>query len=958
MVKNKPREMGNADSFSGLLFGVHRLSSFGFQSETNSASNRFIPERNSVKGSSGTVSQESHSQDSPSVSSGVLEHVFPGAQENGRLETNSQSETTKSVYQTSQIQDGVSFYSNEDRPQRVLGHQSRSQGCVPTHSNSPKLPQMAEIYGGGPGFSVYSPSIRPFDISQSFYKNCESSRSFSEEVRNQNIYVSRRLAHRRPFRGQGQVKYKFCHGRSFKSGFRNQLKKVAHGTVSISTFPGSATRFKTRHSKTIAGKSGQSSKLCPSSEQNEIGPSSHLVKNSRSDGEHGRYCTILQTAHASDTDSPVIPLRSTFRQYKQIGTDERYCKDRTQLVVSPNKSFSRCRVSGKSLRCNHDNRCITNGMGRTYSGSVSKRNLVEFGSLSTHKFVGTMGCTSNDASSSKCCNKQKRFGSIRQQHSGGLYKQTGGDSIPNSLSAHKTVNDMVYRQGNSIKSCAHSRGVQHTCGRFIKGKSRVSDRMDSEPAGFSINSGSETFSNNRSLCVQSESPTSNLLFQTKGRQSMGNQRSVHFMESNDGICISANSNDTPHITQNSDRRLPNAPDSSVLAKTILVSGSSRSYGRLPNNSSSRSKSSSKTGNVSNQSRSKSVESDSMVLIKRRYQEEGFSEQVADLIAKGRRESTLRIYSSRIRSYIKWCRNQKISPLTAPVTKIAEFLKWKFDAGIQTSTVRGYLSAIQAIYMGGSDGSQIKDNQSLKLLLVGMFNARPMVRKIWPSWDLSIVLEKLQKQPFEPLSAASLRDLTIKTLFLIAISSGRRCSELHALAIGNNMIFSESGVTLYFKPAFLAKNESQDFTASPLFIPYFNKNSKRSLRLNCPVRAISWYLQRTQTIRDKCQQLFITTKKPFRPAAKSTLAGWLVDVIMRTEALDDIGTPKAHSVRAFSSSWAFAKGLSIQDLINTVSWKTSSTFISTYMKDVGPITSSHRYANKVLRIGQSRGNYSA
>ena len=45
------------------------------------------------------------------------------------------------------------------------------------------------------------------------------------------------------------------------------------------------------------------------------------------------------------------------------------------------------------------------------------------------------------------------------------------------------------------------------------------------------------------------------------------------------------------------------------------------------------------------------------------------------------------------------------------------------------------------------------------------------------WDLGIVLEALSKHPYEPLREASLKHLTLKTVFLLAMASARRCSEL-------------------------------------------------------------------------------------------------------------------------------------------------------------------------------------
>ena len=57
--------------------------------------------------------------------------------------------------------------------------------------------------------------------------------------------------------------------------------------------------------------------------------------------------------------------------------------------------------------------------------------------------------------------------------------------------------------------------------------------------------------------------------------------------------------------------------------------------------------------------------------------------------------------------------------------------------------------------------------------------RPKGRRGIPSWNLSLVLYQLTKAPFEPLKEASLKHLTFKTVFLLALASGKRRSEIHA-----------------------------------------------------------------------------------------------------------------------------------------------------------------------------------
>ena len=51
----------------------------------------------------------------------------------------------------------------------------------------------------------------------------------------------------------------------------------------------------------------------------------------------------------------------------------------------------------------------------------------------------------------------------------------------------------------------------------------------------------------------------------------------------------------------------------------------------------------------------------------------------------------------------------------------------------------------------------------------------------PAWDLSRVLTYLVSSAFEPLSQASFRALTLKTLFLLALATAKRVGELQALS---------------------------------------------------------------------------------------------------------------------------------------------------------------------------------
>jgi hypothetical protein len=147
------------------------------------------------------------------------------------------------------------------------------------------------------------------------------------------------------------------------------------------------------------------------------------------------------------------------------------------------------------------------------------------------------------------------------------------------------------------------------------------------------------------------------------------------------------------------------------------------------------------------------------IVRQRGRDEGFSERSSELIAKGRRESTLRTYSQRLAPYYQWCKERDLSPSRASVTNVADFLSEKFDASLQSSTIRNYKSAILSIHRGFADGTTLSDGGKIALLFDGMYNTRPKQRQSVPPWNLVKVLEYLKGPPFEPLRKSTLKYLT-------------------------------------------------------------------------------------------------------------------------------------------------------------------------------------------------------
>ena len=294
---------------------------------------------------------------------------------------------------------------------------------------------------------------------------------------------------------------------------------------------------------------------------------------------------------------------------------------------------------------------------------------------------------------------------------------------------------------------------------------------------------------------------------------------------------------------------------------------------------------------------------------------------------------------------KWCLSNQVDFRAPPLKAIADFLLHLFqDKKLQPGTIDGYRSAI-ADKLGNSTINVSKD-ENLTRLLDSFHRDRPKGRRGIPSWNLSLVLHQLTKAPFEPLKESSLKHLTFKTVFLLALGSGKRRSEIHAWLHKNIRHQSDwSKVSLYPSPSFLSKNqlakEGPDSVA-PVVIPALAPSLDRSLkgdRSLCPVRALRYYLDRTADLRQNKELVFVSFKKGFdKDISPATISSWIKQTVVLCYELSDqealtLHQVKAHDVRAFAASKAFQSGISLDQILSACHWKSHNTFTQFYLKDV-------------------------
>ena len=219
--------------------------------------------------------------------------------------------------------------------------------------------------------------------------------------------------------------------------------------------------------------------------------------------------------------------------------------------------------------------------------------------------------------------------------------------------------------------------------------------------------------------------------------------------------------------------------------------------------------------------------------------------------------------------------------------MADFLIEKEKGGLALSTLGGYRTAI-ANTLRHSLGCDLGSNPELISIMKSFKQKHLRTRCLVPSWDLALVLEKLRSSPFEPIESCSMKYLTFKAVFLTALASGRRRSELHAIErarlswpenkehitcrvstgfVGKNQIANDSRVVLPFKIKSLK--------------PFLSYGMEQDLSL-CPARALFTYMHRTKELnlsRDK-KLLFVSYKKGHKgDISRVTLSGWIKKTII-------------------------------------------------------------------------------
>ncbi|XP_068133643.1 uncharacterized protein [Hyperolius riggenbachi] len=642
-------------------------------------------------------------------------------------------------------------------------------------------------------------------------------------------------------------------------------------------------------------------------------------------------CPVGPTAFQTAPTVDFAGLEQGSQKSGQKGVHPLLHKNLASVVVGTKSAHSGLPV-GLSNPEDHHYRRQQLGVGCSYGQFTNPGDLGQFLEASTLQHQGAGGSETSFVAFSgsdkiSACNHQ-----VRQQHSCSLPKSSRGNKEQDHHDESREDPLMGGKEFSFVKSST-SQGYVESSSRLSQQVRTESGQLVPESGSLSRNSVRLGNADNRSFCKQAECQVSDVLFPVPERQALGSGRFLTQMELPSSICVPSFQSDFQDSQQDQPGWFGGNNDRSFLAKEIVVftaeeasCSGANTAARSPGLADARSSLPPSGKDVA----SISLDAESELL-----RGKGFSKDLTETLLLSRKMVTRKIYLKAWRVYNNWCmensRNREES------YSALEFLQSGLKKGLSASTLKVQTAALSVFLQ-----RKLSEDEFFIRFFRAVNRIRPVIRSQVPPWDLNLVLQALMDEPFEPLEEISEKLLTLKTAFLLAISSARRVGEIQALSIAEPYcIISEDRVTLKLDAAFLPKVCSRFHRSQEIYLPSFcnEPSNDKERRLHCldVRRCVIKYLEVTKPWR-KSQALFVLFSGINRggQASKATIARWIRQAIVlayQSQGKEIPSIVRAHSTRSISASWAEKAGVSIDQICRAATWSNRNTFVKHYKLDL-------------------------
>jgi site-specific recombinase XerD len=306
-----------------------------------------------------------------------------------------------------------------------------------------------------------------------------------------------------------------------------------------------------------------------------------------------------------------------------------------------------------------------------------------------------------------------------------------------------------------------------------------------------------------------------------------------------------------------------------------------------------------------------------------------SDQCRQILTAGIANSTNKQYHLYLKKFKEFCTNRSVSNyLEADLTTGIEFLSSLFQDGHSYSSINTARSSISHFVQLNNSTIDFGKHPVTVRFMRGIFKLRKPVPKYKSTWDVNQVLTVLKSWDNE---SCSLKTLSLKTVMLVALSTGQRTQTLSELKL-SQLSFSNHKLVFTFDTPLKTTRPGHD---------YVMELSTFSDSTLCPVTAVKEYMARTETVRGDVDHLFLSFQKPHGKVTSQTIARWL-SLSLRQAGIMDLFT--AHSTRSASSSKAASK-TDINLVLKVGGWSNAKTFAHFYNRSIASDNSC--FSNAVL-----------
>ena len=870
---------------------------------------------------------------------GILQPLLSGSKEIRRFPPDIEPHRIKQIRCKKVVSHGIkSNSSRSGRTARVAGV-DRFEGRVFSYRDPHRIPAILPVRSKRQAVPIYCAPVRTSKRTSCVYPNSGHSSSRATPTSRKATSVSGRLVAKGHSQGGVMSTPPKCVDVISPSRVYSEYGEIVNSPKPRHGFRGNATPHQRRSSFAHTRQSGQIITDYAPASRKSCSYGAPTVDPVRDHGFRNRYRPVGETSSAPN---PTLFAGAMETEPRPIVSHSSNTPSFTFTlnVVDERRKFSQGdTITSVPSRPISVHGCLPPRVGGTSRSPPCCRDVVDTTPAVPHQLARTTGGIFIPQTVRGSCNQPPRVSQYRQHDGGCLHQQNGGDAFPNPVLPVVGPDVLVYAPRDNTPCQTPTGQKEPHSGCVISQPPSSSNRMDTSTG--SSQSGVSPLGNPHDglVCDVRESQTPTVRLPHPRSSGNGGGRAINTLGRDGRIRVPPDPINPSRSEQDSERGHGSNNDSTPMAEQIMVSSAVGSDSR------STPRTSVSSGLTVTRSRPdpsgpKSVPLTRIQVVEQSLSTQGFSRAAAAVIARPQRASTLATYEHKWQKFSDWCNGRKINPLNINESQLADFLLHLFTIKkFAPRSIAVYRTAISAT-IKNLGGENFGHNSRLSAMIKHFMVERPPTRKLVPQWSLSLVLRALREPPFEPMDSISFKALTYKTVFLLALASGRRRSELHALGVSDGLVkLSKTEVVLRTTPGFLAKNQVAGSVAAPITIKALSNltgSDPQEVTL-CPVRAIRWYLSRTKSRRDGNMRFFLPLSKKADCSA-ADISKWICGTISWahsecSEHQRGLARVSAHEVRAIATSTALLSGVPLDEILQAGTWRSSNSFVSFYLRDM-------------------------